>query len=175
MSRYKNSGFTLIELVVVIVILGVLAVTAAPRFLSLSSEANRSAIEGLHAALQGASNLAHSKSIIDGNENQATSTIVMGGSNVKMVYGYPEAFNGIVAASNLGNVEGYGRTKNNSELDWATQLISAKGVPGLAITTGKLSGDSPNAKTPAETKCYINYFQATATAEPDIQMDTSGC
>lgn len=175
MNQDRNSGFTLIELVVVIVILGVLAVTAAPRFLNLSSEANRSAIEGLQAALQGASNLAHSKSLIDGNEGQATSTIVMGGSSIKMVYGYPEAFSGIVAASNLGNVEGYSRTKNNSELDWATQLISVGRVPGLAITTGRLSGDSPNAKTPAETKCYINYFQATATAAPRFQIDTSGC
>jgi MSHA pilin protein MshA len=40
MSRYRT-GFTLIELVVVIVILGVLSVIAAPRFINLSSDAKK--------------------------------------------------------------------------------------------------------------------------------------
>ena len=48
----RQGGFTLIELVVVIVILGILAVTAAPRFLNLQDDARDSALEGLKGAIE---------------------------------------------------------------------------------------------------------------------------
>lgn len=48
----KNKGFTLIELVVVITILGILAVTAAPRFLNLSSSARIATLEGIESAIR---------------------------------------------------------------------------------------------------------------------------
>lgn len=51
----RQGGFTLIELVVVIVILGILAVTAAPRFLNLQDDARNSTLDGLAGAIQGAS------------------------------------------------------------------------------------------------------------------------
>jgi MSHA pilin protein MshA len=49
----RQGGFTLIELVVVIVILGILAVTAAPRFLNLQNDAREAAIQGLKGAMDG--------------------------------------------------------------------------------------------------------------------------
>ncbi len=48
----KQSGFTLIELVIVIIILGILAVTAAPKFLNLQDDANKAAAEGVAAAVK---------------------------------------------------------------------------------------------------------------------------
>jgi MSHA pilin protein MshA len=65
----RQGGFTLIELVVVIVILGILAVTAAPRFLNLQSDARASALEGLKGAIDGAAGIVYGKSAIEGEES----------------------------------------------------------------------------------------------------------
>lgn len=52
---HKEQGFTLIELIVVIVILGILAVTAAPKFMNLTSDANSAVVKGLAGAIRSAS------------------------------------------------------------------------------------------------------------------------
>lgn len=49
---HKEQGFTLIELIVVIVILGILAVTAAPKFMNLTSDANSAVVKGLAGAIR---------------------------------------------------------------------------------------------------------------------------
>ena len=50
----KQSGFTLIELVMVIVILGVLAVVAMPKFIDMKSDAQAAALQGVAGALSSA-------------------------------------------------------------------------------------------------------------------------
>lgn len=53
--RQSQSGFTLIELVMVIVIIGILAAIAVPKFVDLSGEANQAAVDGVAGALASAS------------------------------------------------------------------------------------------------------------------------
>ncbi|MDV6253635.1 type II secretion system protein [Vibrio sp. EA2] len=86
----RQGGFTLIELVVVIVILGILAVTAAPRFLNLQDDARDATIDGLKGAIAGASGIAYGKAAIEGQEG-ATGAISVGTSTLNLVWGYPEA------------------------------------------------------------------------------------
>nr|WP_272877531.1 MULTISPECIES: prepilin-type N-terminal cleavage/methylation domain-containing protein [Shewanella] len=68
----KQQGFTLIELVVVIIILGILAVTAAPKFINLQGDARLSTLNGFKGALQGTNSLVYSKAAIGGDEKKAS-------------------------------------------------------------------------------------------------------
>lgn len=89
----RQGGFTLIELVVVIVILGILAVTAAPRFLNLQDDARNATLDGLSGAIQGAVGIVYGKAAIAGVEGSTAAVDVdLGnGQTVSTIHGYPVA------------------------------------------------------------------------------------
>jgi len=82
----KQAGFTLIELVIVIIILGILAVTAAPKFLNLQDDAKKAAASGVLAAVQSSAQLVYSRAVLDGKEKDETgNAFVREGANKSLI------------------------------------------------------------------------------------------
>ena len=86
---YKSSqrGFTMIELVVVIVILGILAAFALPRFMGLENQARVAALNGMAGSIRSAANMAHGVWMANGN----VTPITVDGNAITIVNGYPNA------------------------------------------------------------------------------------
>jgi MSHA pilin protein MshA len=75
---HKQSGFTMIELVMVIVILGILAAVALPRFMDMRGDAEESVVTSLVGSLRAARGLAYSKLVLCGGLYGNNSPLHMG-------------------------------------------------------------------------------------------------
>jgi MSHA pilin protein MshA len=177
----KQQGFTLIELIVVIVILGILAVTAAPKFISFTGDANKAAVNGVKGGIASAMTLIYAKAAIDGNESYSktaaaalTPPATAGGAT--LAFGYPSAdVDGIVAAIALStDTKSSGTTAKEY-----TRLIVGSTI--YLAPSGKMSNgaaDAVAADFTTTSLCYILYSEATGTTaalSATVTVVDSGC
>lgn len=145
--RKLQQGFTLIELVVVITILGILAAFAIPRFTALDKQARITAITSLGGSLRSASALAHAEYLAVGTN---PSTILMDGQSVTLANGYPDVAG---LPLTMQDLTGFTPTATTT-----------------AITYSKDGATDP-------TNCAVTYTVSSAVGQPATVSApvTSGC
>ena len=99
-GQNAQAGFTLIELIVVIVILGVLAATALPKFADLGGDARAAKMQAAAGAMKSAAATFHAQWMVAGSA--ASGTISQEGTAITIKNGYPDALT-IAASAGLGS------------------------------------------------------------------------
>lgn len=90
--KIKNSGFTLIELVIVIIVLGVLSATALPKFLNVGQDAHEATAKSSFAAFDSAVKLYHSCWLVNGDSGAVQDLACFGDGDIdSSTTGYPLA------------------------------------------------------------------------------------
>ena len=160
----RQAGFTLIELVMVIVILGILSAFALPRFADLGGDARAASLQGAFGAIKSAASIAHADSLVNNNP----ATVVLEGETINMINGYPQAID-ITAVNTSGGIL---EAAQITAADFTIDNTDAGAAAGDEII---IRGIGAPAASVAAGTCQVSYIAPAANASPTITISDAGC
>jgi prepilin-type N-terminal cleavage/methylation domain-containing protein len=172
----KHQGFTLIELVLVIVILGVLASTAAPKFINLSSDARVSALKTMQGALRSGVDMIHMKAVIN-QKVTGLNSIDISGINIKLHSGYPTGFwdGSMRYIVDLDSVSFTPLKTTVCEVDWCGKGGQTSLPSGITTTSPIIIGKVYPKGYSFNDECGVYYINNYDSTPPDIGIETKDC
>ena len=165
MNRLSQKGFTLVELVVVIVLLGILAATALPRFMNVNSQAHDSVVAGVAGSLQTGVSMFHAQWMAQGQPNANTAITAFNSLRSNSLgYPYGTADNS-AGTSNVTNSADCAAIFSGVLQAGAPTIVS---VAAIAAVVGQTTKFASVAAAPNCTYYYIGNSSASGTTVPTL-------
>ena len=177
--RNKQAGFTIIELVVVIILLGIMAATALPRFMDVTDEAHASVVSGVQGGMLSGMALYRAQWVAEGEPAADTAITDFGSLRVNSSgypYGTVDNSGGTSTVTNVADCVAVFQNVLQSGAPSVTGVANAAGVVGNATDfaavvsapncvyyyTSKLSGSGDTVPTLTYTSTSGDVAQSTA-------------